>query len=136
MELRKALCRGAKYGTDESAGPHGPHQFFPHAWAEAIDCPGWTAREHDAASLAELMLRTDPGLPELALQCHPVVEYALMQVIIPGYQEFIDELSSPMSMPLQKFGGIPVMRTVAAERGAWTLASGMRTIAEGVLDQS
>jgi hypothetical protein len=132
-EIRHALCRGAAYGTDESAAPHGAHEFFPHAWGEATRCPGWNQADHDAASLIGRLFATDPDLPGLVLRCHPVVEYAMMKVIIPGYREFIDELSSPQSMPLQKIAGIRVMRTVSAERGAWELASDKGVLATGLV---
>ncbi len=58
MHLRSPSCRGAHYGTDQSAAPHGQHEFFPHPQAEAIPCPGWTAQE-DAARLLD---DTDAGL--------------------------------------------------------------------------
>lgn len=134
MKLRHAQCRGAAWTTDKSAEPHGPHQFFPHQWADAAGCPGWTAAELGAVSLAERLLRTTPGRPGLVLQCHPVVEYALMQVTIPDYREFTDP-SATVGMPLRKIAGIPVMRTVAAERGSWKLMDDSNVIAEGVLDQ-
>lgn len=132
-ELRRADCRGGWYGTDESAVPHSPHGYFPHQWAEPLDCPGWTEQECDATALVDVLFRTDRGLPGLALECHPVVEYAMLRVIIPGYREFTDPSWMSPGFPLQTVGGIPVCRTVAADRGAWKLVSGREMLAEGIV---
>lgn len=129
MHLLDAICRGGSYGTDKSAQPHSAHQFFPHEWAQATRCPGWGAPQHDARALADLMLRTDPDLPGLILQCHPLVQYAILQVAVPDYREFTD----PGRFTADRIGDIPLMQTLAAERGSWKLVSGKSVIAEGVI---
>ena len=60
MHLRSPACRGAWRGTDESAAAHGPHEFYPHFWPTAADCPGWTEDEANAKALAD-RLRGCPG---------------------------------------------------------------------------
>lgn len=132
MELRTAACRGGWYQTDQSASAHGPHSYFWDQWAEPSECPGWSQAESDAENLVRLLLGTDRMLPGLALRCHPVVEYAMMGVMVPSYAEFVDP-SQMWSVPLQKVDGVPVMRTVAAERGAWEIVGGEGVIASGTV---
>jgi len=130
MELRSAACRGATYGTDQSAIAHGPHGFFPHKWAEPGQCPGWTEAESDAENLVRRLLQADRTMPGLALRWHPAAECSVQRVIIPGYAEFVSGLPS---FPLQEIAGIPVTRDAAAEPGAWELASGENPVASGTV---
>lgn len=132
MELRSAACRGGWFQTDQSKSAHGPHSFFWDQWAEPSGCPGWSATESDAENLVRLLLGTDRTRPALTLRCHPAVEYAMLGVMIPSYAEFVDP-SQMWSVPLQKVAGIPVMRTVAAARGAWELVGGEDVISSGTI---
>lgn len=88
MELIKPLC-----GNNRNA-----HELH---WGSAADqiCPGWSQASADACNLARLLIvtagrayldyRGDPDVPMVTLTCHPSVEHSLMQVMIPGYREFV-----------------------------------------------
>src|ERR1017187_2332405 len=88
-ELRRPACRNARYGTDQSAAPHGPHEFFPHSQADAIPCPGWTAEEAGAVAMLDAL---DEALKPFAydrlpdstrLAVHPLMLHALTRVMVP-----------------------------------------------------
>jgi hypothetical protein len=128
-EVRRAPCRGAWYTTDESATAHGPHGFFPLEWGEAASCPGWTDEEAGAVALVDQMIRADPSLPGLAAQCHPAVQHALVQVVIPDFADFADGERWPQ--PIQMLFGVPIEFTTAVERGTWKLTSDEGPIADG-----
>ena len=137
MHLRKPSCRGAHYGTDQSAAAHGPHEFFPHQQSEAIPCPGWTAQEDAAGKITDLLL----GLPEhdlepggASLQCGWRVSMAISRLLTPDYP---GEDDAGIGHQITQLFGIPIT-VVAGDGRWWRLNAGRRigggdVIAEGVM---
>jgi hypothetical protein len=137
MHLRKASCRGGHYGTDQSAAAHGPHEFFPHQWAEAIPCPGWTAQEDAAGKITDLLL----ALPEhdlepagASLQCGWRVSMAISRLLTPDYP---GEDDAGIGHQITQLFGVPIA-IVAGDERWWRLNAGRRigggdVIAEGVM---
>jgi hypothetical protein len=129
-EVRRPACRNARYGTDQSAAPHGRHEFFPHSQAEAIPCPGWTASEAGAVAMLDALDQAlkpfayDGVPPGTRLACHPAVPHALTQVLIPSYAEFAagdDALKLPVPVTVE--AGLPY--------GAWRLVLAEGAIGDG-----
>jgi hypothetical protein len=126
-EVRRAACRNARYGTDQSAAPHGPHEFFPHSQAEAIQCRGWDAEEAGAVAMLDAL---DEALKPFAydrlpdstrLAVHPLMLHALTRVMVPSYAEFAAG-NDPVKLP------VPVTVDAGLPYGAWRLI-----LAEGVI---
>ncbi len=137
MHLRSPSCRGAHYGTDQSAAPHGQHEFFPHPQAEAIPCPGWTAQEDAARKLTDLMRdRAEHDLePDGAsLQCGWQVSLAISRLLTPYYP---GEDDAGIGHQITRLFGMPIA-IVAGDGHWWRLNAGNRiggggVIAEGVM---
>lgn len=138
VERRNPACRGAAYGTDQSAAAHGPHGFFPWRMSDgAIPCPGWTEREAGATVLADRLdqvardhwwpLSMPPGI---RLECHPLVPHALQQIFIPSYNEFVSSLSTGEDLVKPQ---MPIVVTPGMERGQWRITADDGLIAEGVV---
>lgn len=82
MHLRKAACRGAAYGTDYSAAAHSAHEFFPHTWAEAVTCYGWTETEAGAEAVVEQVRAAPDGA---TLEAHPGILAGISQLLVPDF---------------------------------------------------
>jgi hypothetical protein len=129
MELRRPPCRDMQ--------AHDAHGFFALPRYEAWnDCPGWTETEAASADLVRQVI----GLPReerstATLQCNPSVMYYLLSVLIPGYREFVSQMSQLAGGVASQGLGVPVMLCPAMDRGAWrlTVRAGRDTIAEGVV---
>lgn len=132
MERMRPACRGAYFGTDQ-AGPHGPHDYFSHAWAEALPCPGWTSAQSGTGVLLDTLedlARTwllARKVPEgVRLECHPYVRYEIQRITIPGYREFCALAEWKPD--------IPVLVRADMERGAWRIVIvAEELITEGVI---
>jgi hypothetical protein len=133
MHLRKPSCRGAHYGTDQSAAAHGPHEFFPHSWAEAVPCPGWTAREDAARKITDLLrgMREHDLEPDSAsLQCGWRVSQAISDLLTPDYPA---EDDAGIGHQVTRLYGVPIA-IVAGDGRWWRLnAAAGGVIAEGVM---
>ncbi len=138
MDRREPACRGAAYDTDHSATVHVSHEFFPYRMsAGPLPCPGWSAREDDAAALAMRLDRvaldhawplTMP--PGIRLECHPSVPHALMQLYIPSYDDFMSALNTGEDPVKPR---IPVVVTAGMAAGEWRITADDGLIAEGVV---
>lgn len=82
MHLRKAMCRGAAYGTDYSATAHSAHEFFPFRWAEAVTCYGWTEAEAGAEAVVEQVRAAPDGA---TLEAHPGILAGISQLLTPDF---------------------------------------------------
>lgn len=120
MHLRSPACRGAWRGTDESAAAHGPHEFYPHFWPTAADCPGWTEDEAKAKALAD-RLRGCPG--GTRLEAHPAVLTAVSRLLEPDYPDEGDQVEH---QPTQLFG-VPLV-AAPLEPGEWRLVAADGTV--------
>jgi hypothetical protein len=128
-EVRRAACRNARYGTDQSAAPHGPHEFFPHSQAEAIQCRGWDAEEAGAVAMLDAL---DQALkpfayeavpPGMRLACHPLVLHAMHRVIVPSHAEFAAGYVTKLPVPVTVEAALPY--------GAWRLILAEGAIGDG-----
>jgi hypothetical protein len=108
-----------------SAEPHGPHEFFPHQWAEAVTCYGWTVQEADAKALTDQM-RTCPG--GTRLEASPVVLAAVDRLLEPDYPGDVDVIGHR----LVRLFGVPLVAAPLG-RGEWRLVGGGGPVAEGVV---
>ena len=93
MHLRSPSCRGARYGTDQSAAAHGPHEFFPHEWAPATPCPGWSAEEASAAAVVEQVWQyahEHPAPDGTRLEGHPALIAGIGRLLEPDFAVRID----------------------------------------------
>src|ERR1700722_13063647 len=115
MHLRSPACRGAWRGTDESAAAHGPHEFYPHFWPTAADCPGWTEDEAYAKALAD-RLRGCPG--GTRLEAHPAVLTAVSRLLEPDYPGESDHVEHQLT---QLFG-VP-LGAAPLKPGKWRLVT-------------
>jgi len=137
MRLRSPACRGAVYSTDKSPGAHGPHEFFPHTWAEAVPCPGWSEEEADALKITVLMRnRAEHDLePDgTSLQCGWQVSLAISRLLTPDYP---GEDDAGIGHQITQLFGVPIA-IVAGDGRWWRLNAGRRVgggdvIAEGVM---
>jgi hypothetical protein len=125
MEIRAPQCRNAWWGTDKSAAPHEPHEFFPWQWSDVSKCPGWTAEEAAGMTVIEAMRTVDRRVPGLTLECHPQVIHAICQVLIPDFGE-----TGTLGAGAPIFG-IPIVETLL-KRGVWQLV-GRQVITEGTV---
>jgi len=126
MHLRNPSCRGAHYGTDQSAAAHGPHEFFPHAWAEAIRCPGWSEEEAGASAVVAAVERyahEHPAPDGTRLEGHPAVITGLTRLLQPDFAD-ISDLATADKMPgiITHLLGIPVMSAPLGP-GEWRLVT-------------
>jgi hypothetical protein len=130
-EVRRAACRNARYGTDQSAAPHGPHEFFPHSQAEAIPCHGWTAEEAGAVAMMDALdealkpFAYDGVPPGVRLACNPLMLNALTRVLVPSYAEFIAGKGLLPKLP------VPVTVEAGLPYGAWRLILAEGAICDG-----
>lgn len=88
MHLRTPSCRGARFGTDRSPAAHAPHEFFPHQWAEAVPCSGWSEDEARASAVVEEIRRygTAHREPDGArMEGHPAVIAGISLLLVPDY---------------------------------------------------
>jgi hypothetical protein len=124
VELRRPLC-----GNTDA---HEPHGFWAHGYTVWNECPGWSVTEADTTALVQAVraFRAEhwplPDPRGTGLECHPSVWHYLLNLMIPGYTEFVSGNAEPEPLP-----GIPVTASVAMERGEWKLASDFGVIAEG-----
>jgi hypothetical protein len=135
MDQRRSACRNPQ--------AHAAHGFHTAGYAAWIECPGWTDAEAATTDLIERLNQVArehcPPLkmPEgIRLECHPLVGYALSNMFIPGYAEFVSSLQAGDNLLKPQ---IPVMHSPAMERGAWRIVHGDRgqhLIAEGVIPDS
>ena len=116
MHLRSSACRGAWRGTDESAAAHRPHEFYPHFWPTAADCPGWTEDEANAKALAD-RLRGLPG--GTRLEAHPAVLTAVSRLLEPDYPGESDQA--------EQLFGVPLV-AASLEPGEWRLVTADGTV--------
>ena len=138
MERRNPACRGAAYGTDQSATVHGPHDFFPWMMSDGtVPCPGWTRRDASATELAERLDQVArdhwPPLsmpPGIRLECDHLVVHALQQLFLPSYDEFVSSLSTGEDVMKPQ---MPVVVTPGMGRGQWRITADDGLIAEGVV---
>jgi hypothetical protein len=124
MEIRRAACRRAVCGTDESGAAHGPHQYVSRSYAGHLDCPGWTPEE-SVAMLDELDGVLRPWAygelpPGAVLACHPAIYSAVTRVAVPTYAEYAAR--TPL-LPL------PVVLCSELAYGSWQLV-----LARGQID--
>lgn len=147
MERRKPDCLGGLHGTDHSAAAHVSHQFFPYqlgGWGTAVECPGWSECDDDAAALTVRLdqVARDAGYPfdgwqrkmphGIRVECHPLVYRALQNLMIPSYQEFVSSLNKGAGEDWFK-PQVPIMVTAGMERGQWQITADDGPIAEGTV---
>jgi hypothetical protein len=117
---------------------HDAHGFWVMpGWVVWNECPGWTGTEAASVELAERMIRC-PRNAGIALECNPWVPRCLLQVFTPGYEEWVSATPSASAEGMVgQWLGIPVVRCVAMERGAWRLMpssdAGRTVLAEGTI---
>ena len=124
MHLRNPSCRGAHYGTDQSADAHGPHEFFPHAWAEAIPCPGWSEAEAAAMAVVKAILAyagERPQADETRLEAHPGVLAGISRLLVPDFADFADE-GAGIGHEITQLFGVPLVAAPLGP-GEWRLAA-------------
>jgi hypothetical protein len=129
MHLRKASCRGGHYGTDQSAAAHGPHEFFPHSWAEAIRCPGWSEEEAAASAVVEQIAQyahEHPRADETRLEAHPAVLAGISRLLVPidadtGLATVTDDAG--IEHQLTRLFGVPLAAAPLGP-GEWRLVLG------------
>jgi hypothetical protein len=94
VHLRSASCKGAFYGTDQSAEAHDAHEFFPHRWSPAVSCTGWTEAEACAAKAVDAIRAhaAEHREPDgVVLEAHPGVVAEISQLLTPDYPGEDDE---------------------------------------------
>lgn len=126
MHLRKADCRGAAYGTDYSAAAHSAHGFFPHQWAEALACGGWTEAEANAAMVVE-QVRQAPD--KATLEAHPAVIAGISQLLTP---DFPGEDDAGIGHQVTRLFGV-ALKAAPLERGQWRITADDGLVAEGTV---
>ena len=116
----------------------------PHTYPGASAAPPWTecggCGERESSTLAAIEALRDAasadmaGAHELALYCHPMVRYAMLNQIVPGYEEF----TAAGPWDFTQLFGIPFVVTPGAERGSWRLmdGAGRDELAAGVLSEA
>ena len=120
MHLRKPSCCGAHYGTDQSAAAHGPHEFFPHKWAEAIRCPGWSEEEAGASAVIEEVFKAPRGS---RLEAHPAVIGNITRLLQPDFADLSD-LATAGKLPgiITQLFGVPLVAAPLGP-GEWRLVT-------------
>lgn len=126
MHLRKATCRGAVYETDYSAAAHGAHEFFPHAWAGAVTCYGWTEAEAEAAAVVEQVRSAPDGA---VLEAHPAVLAGISQLLAP---DFPGEDDARIGHQVTRLFGVK-LTPAPLERGQWRITADEGQAAEGTV---
>lgn len=126
MHLRNPDCRGGHYGTDQSAAAHGPHEFFPHSWAEAIRCTGWSEEEAGASAVVKAIqqqVTTDP-VPDgtIRLEAHPAVITGISRLLEPDLADLADE-DIGIGHQITRLFGVPLVAAPLGQ-GEWRLVSG------------
>jgi hypothetical protein len=127
MHLRTPSCRGARYGTDQSAAAHGPHEFFPHSWAEAIPCPGWSAKQASATAVVEQVRQyahEHPAPDETRLEGHPALIAGIGRLLEPDFAD-VSDLATADKIPgvITRLFGIPLVAAPLGP-GEWRLVTG------------
>lgn len=120
MHLRNADCRGGRYGTDQSATAHDPHEFFPDKWGEAVRCQGWTQAEANAtAALKQIRAyAAEHRAPDEArLEAHPGVLASISQLLVPDRP---GEDAAILGHQLEVYLGVP-LTPAPLEPGQWRL---------------
>jgi len=123
MHLRSPSCRGASYRTDRSAAPHEAHVFFPHAWAEAVPCPGWSGYDARMSAIVEQVRQygvTYRGPGEARLEAHPAVIAGIMRLLEPDFADMAD--FAPGAQVERLFGVL--LAEAPLGRGQWRLVPG------------
>jgi hypothetical protein len=126
MHLRKAMCRGAAYGTDYSAAAHSAHEFFPFHWAEAVTCYGWTEAEAEATAVVE-QVRTAPD--GARLEAHPGILAGISQLLTP---DFPGEDDAGIGHQVTRLFGV-ALTLAPLERGQWRIVADDGQVAEGTV---
>lgn len=136
MHLRNAACRGAVYGTDQSAAAHDPHEFFPYPMLAAARCYGWTEDEAAATDLVE-------RLRKYALE-HPFEDGARLEASASVLAQ-LNRLVEPDAVDMHRAAGLPplldtlfgvplVMVAASVEwglrPGEWRLVAADRTVVD------
>jgi hypothetical protein len=114
MHLRKAMCRSAAYGTDYSAAAHSAHEFFPHTWAEAVTCYGWTEAEAEAAAVVEQVRAAPDGA---TLEAHPGILAGISQLLTP---DFPGEDDASIGHQVTRLFGV-TLTSAPLQPGEWRL---------------
>jgi len=121
MHLREPACKGAYYGTDRSEGAHSPHEFFPHQWAPATPCTGWSEEEANATAAVEQMwayAAEHPVPDETRLEGHPAVIAGISRLLVP---DFADE-GAGIGHQLTRLFGVPLVAAPLGP-GEWRLVT-------------